>query len=55
VWIKKEDGTPVEGKVWPEAPVQYPDFSKESTTVWWTNQFLKFKQLIDFDGIWIVN
>jgi len=54
VWIKKPDGTPVQGKVWPVDPVQYPDFSKDSTGTWWKELFVEFKKLIDFDGIWIV-
>ena len=55
VWIKKPDGNPAQGKVWPADPVQYPDFTKNSTKSWWFTMFQQFKDLVDYDGIWIVS
>jgi alpha-glucosidase (family GH31 glycosyl hydrolase) len=52
VWIKRPDGTPMIGAVWP-GRVYFPDFSRNSTREWWTYLLTKFKSLIDYDGIWI--
>ncbi|CAG7733772.1 unnamed protein product [Allacma fusca] len=53
VWMKRIDGTPVLGKVWPEDPVHFPDYSKNSTREWWITLIKEFKSLIDYDGLWI--
>lgn len=54
VWIKQADGvTPVLGRVWPEDPVYFPDYSKNSTKQWWNMMIKEFRELIEYDGIWI--
>jgi hypothetical protein len=31
VWVKRADGTPATGRVWPDGPVYFPDYSNPST------------------------
>ena len=33
VWVKKQDGTPVVGRVWPNDPIHFADFSKPEAMV----------------------
>lgn len=33
VWVKKSDGTPVVGRVWPDSPIYFADYSKPETKV----------------------
>lgn len=54
VWVKKSDGSPVVGKVWPEDPVYFPDYSKNSTREWWITLIREFHDLLEYDGLWIV-
>jgi len=54
VWINKADGvTPVKGRVWPEDPVYFPDYTNPVTQEWWTNQIVEFKKILDFDSLWV--
>lgn len=54
VWVKQADGvTPVMGRVWPEHPVYFPDYSKNSTKQWWNMLFREYRDLIEYDGMWI--
>lgn len=54
VWVKKSDGiTPVLGRVWPEYPVYFPDYSKNSTREWWKTLIKEFRDLLEYDGLWI--
>ncbi len=56
VWYKKQDGTPMTGRVWPHgntAPVYFPDYSKNSTREWWAYLVEKFHDLLEYDGLWI--
>lgn len=54
VWVKLESGEPVTGKVWPQDPVYFPDYSKNSTREWWALLIEEFHDLLEFDGLWIV-
>jgi hypothetical protein len=54
VWVKKADGTPVVGKVWPADPVYFPDYSKNATKQWWITLIKEFHDLLEYDGLWIV-
>ena len=53
VWIVGEDGAPVTGKVWPEHPVYFVDFTKPEAKEWWKNEIVRFHGLIPWDGLWI--
>jgi len=53
VWVKKADGSPVTGRVWPADPVYFPDYSKASTREWWRLLVKEFHDLLEFDGLWI--
>lgn len=54
LWVKRPDGTPVVGTVWPGS-TYFPDFSKNVTLGYWTKMLGDYKQVVDFDGIWIVS
>jgi len=54
VWVKKANGEPVVGKVWPEDPVYFGDFSKNATKEWWKTLIREFHDLLEYDGLWIV-
>ncbi|ODM96356.1 Maltase-glucoamylase, intestinal [Orchesella cincta] len=53
VWVKRPDGNPVVGQVWPEDPVYFPDFSKNSTREYWITLLKEFHDLLEYDGLWI--
>ncbi|OXA46849.1 Maltase-glucoamylase, intestinal [Folsomia candida] len=53
VWIKKSDGTPMRGRVWPEDDVYFPDFHKNATREWWIYLIKQFHEELDFDSLWI--
>lgn len=42
-------------KVWPDSRTAFPDFFKDSTQDWWTNEFKLFYNMLKFDAIWIVS
>lgn len=54
VWIKRPSGEPVKGKVWPDEPVYFPDYSKPSAIEWWELLIEEFHDLLEYDGLWIV-
>lgn len=43
---------PLVGSVWPGTTV-FPDFTNPNTTLWWTEQAIRFHNQIPFDGMWI--
>jgi len=53
VWIVGEDEKPVTGKVWPEHPVYFVDFTKPEAKEWWKNEIVRFHGLVPWDGLWI--
>jgi len=55
VWIKKADGTPVDGRMWPEDPCYYPDYTLNRTREWWIKQIREFHDVLEFDALWIVS
>ncbi|XP_072039745.1 sucrase-isomaltase, intestinal-like [Amphiura filiformis] len=54
IWVKNSDCiTSAEGKVWPPENTYFPDYSKPITQTWWTDECVKFHDIIDYDGLWI--
>jgi len=53
VWINKPDGNPLVGRVWPNDPVYFPDYTNPRTHEWWTLLIKEFHDLLEFDGLWI--
>ena len=54
VWIiDASTAQPLLGKVWPDNPVHYPDFTNVATLDWWRSSLENYKQLVQFDGIWL--
>uniref|UniRef100_A0A0K2TAW4 Sucraseisomaltase, intestinallike [Zonotrichia albicollis] n=1 Tax=Lepeophtheirus salmonis TaxID=72036 RepID=A0A0K2TAW4_LEPSM len=53
VWVKRSNGLPMVGKVWPFGKVHFPDFFKENTSIWWEKCVKDFHQKIKIDGLWI--
>nr|ALS55547.1 alpha-glucosidase [Phaffia rhodozyma] len=51
-YIKNPDGSNYIGKVWPGYTV-FPDWFQNSTQDWWTEAFINYSQIVEFDGIWI--
>jgi len=41
------------GKVWPENKAGFPDFMKQATHDWWTDEFVRFHRQVEFDAAWI--
>lgn len=53
VYVKKADGiTNIEGEVWP-GRTYFPDFHSRNTTDWWIDECKRFKEKLDYAGIWI--
>ncbi|KAF4400709.1 hypothetical protein G4B88_001264 [Cannabis sativa] len=50
VWIKKQDGSPFIGEVWP-GPCVFPDYTQEKVRMWWANLVKDFISN-GVDGIW---
>ncbi|XP_061352094.1 uncharacterized protein LOC133297049 isoform X2 [Gastrolobium bilobum] len=50
VWVKKEDGTPFVGNVWP-GPCVFPDYTQSKVRAWWANLVKDFISN-GVDGIW---
>lgn len=40
------------GQVWP-GPTYFPDWFADNTTSWWKDQYAAFREIVEFDGIWI--
>jgi alpha-glucosidase (family GH31 glycosyl hydrolase) len=53
VWVKRADGTPFMGDVWPEDPVYFVDFTKPEAKAWWVEEIVRFHDLVPWDGLWI--
>ncbi|KAM6146785.1 sucrase-isomaltase, intestinal-like [Phoenicopterus ruber ruber] len=54
VWVKNSDGvTPAVGKAWPPGDSVFPDYTNPRTAEWWAQMCLEFKDVLDYDGIWI--
>jgi alpha-glucosidase len=51
VWVKKPDGEPYVGRVWPGDTV-FPDYTKPAAREWWAGQFPPFIAECGLDGIW---
>lgn len=41
-------------QAWPPGDSVYPDYTNPRTVEWWTQLCLEFKDVLDYDGIWIV-
>lgn len=50
-WLKRADGAPYVGRVWPGDSV-FPDFTNPSVRDWWSGLFTKFLSECKIDGIW---
>lgn len=50
VWVKRRDGAPYEGPVWP-GPCRFPDFTAPGVRRWWIDQHRALLAL-DPDGVW---
>lgn len=50
VWVKRVDGTPYVGRVWPEAVV-FPDFLNPAVRHWWSGFFKELVRL-GVSGVW---
>ena len=64
VWIKWDsDNNPQSGEtvnrnmlgyVWPEGKVLFPDFFKNATIDWWSNEIaIYYNNMFKFAGLWI--
>ncbi|XP_033117884.1 maltase-glucoamylase, intestinal-like [Anneissia japonica] len=53
IYVNYSDGfRPLVGEVWPGKSV-YPDFTNPKAIEWWTKELDLFRDIIDYDGIWI--
>ncbi|XP_078695135.1 sucrase-isomaltase, intestinal-like [Branchiostoma floridae x Branchiostoma belcheri] len=53
VFVKAADGeTNLIGEVWPGTTL-FPDYTKPSTTDWWSEHCQQFHNVIPYDGLWI--
>jgi len=41
-------------QAWPSGDSVFPDYTNPRTAEWWTQMCLEFKDVLDYDGIWIV-
>ncbi|XP_065576327.1 sucrase-isomaltase, intestinal-like [Artemia franciscana] len=53
VWMKRPDGTPSTGFVWPEDPTYFVDYSSPNAKLYWEQQIVEFRNLLEWDAIWI--
>ena len=54
VFIRNDNGTIYEGKVWNKNISLFPDFTHPNTSNWWSNEFRKYHNLLgSLDGAWI--
>ncbi|XP_075905811.1 sucrase-isomaltase, intestinal [Nelusetta ayraudi] len=52
-WVFNSDGqTPVLGEVWPGETV-FPDYTSDSCTEWWVDEYHRFSKEIKHDALWI--
>ena len=52
IWMLNPDNSTYIGDVWPGYTV-FPDWLANNTQGWWTEAFLNFSQIANFDGIWL--
>jgi len=52
VWLRRPDGTPMVGQVWP-GQTYFPDYSKPAAREWWVTLVKEFQDLLSYDGLWI--
>uniref|UniRef100_A0A8B9C9Z8 P-type domain-containing protein n=1 Tax=Anser brachyrhynchus TaxID=132585 RepID=A0A8B9C9Z8_9AVES len=54
IWVNNSDGvTPAVGQAWPPGNAVFPDYTNPRTVEWWNQLCLEFKNVLDYDGIWI--
>ncbi|KYO38599.1 hypothetical protein Y1Q_0023325 [Alligator mississippiensis] len=54
IWVNNSDGiTPAVGKAWPPGDSVFPDYTNPKTADWWTQLCVEFKNVLDYDGLWI--
>lgn len=54
IWVKESTGTlPIPAKVWPPGTCYFPDYTNPDTETWWVDQCVKFRDVLEYDGIWI--
>ncbi|XP_045816260.1 alpha-glucosidase-like [Trifolium pratense] len=51
IYIKR-NGTNYLGKVWP-GEVYFPDFINPNSQKWWSEEIKLFKDILDYDGLWL--
>jgi alpha-glucosidase (family GH31 glycosyl hydrolase) len=52
VWVKRPDGTPRVGAVW-AGNSRFIDYSRPSAKIYWEYLLRKYKEDIDWDGLWL--
>ncbi|XP_021964900.1 maltase-glucoamylase, intestinal [Folsomia candida] len=68
VWVKRPNGTPSTGTLWPGGehegwdkpagpgfggPVHFTDFSRPSAIEWWRIICAQYRDVLDWDGLWL--
>lgn len=43
---------PYLGQVWP-GPTYFPDWFSPNTSSWWSGEFSRFREVVQYDGVWI--
>ncbi|ELU16680.1 hypothetical protein CAPTEDRAFT_122965, partial [Capitella teleta] len=54
IWVKDSNGQPIQGEVWP-GEVFFPDYTNPDCEDWWRVECVDFKEVLDYDGLWIVS
>ena len=52
VYMKTPEGGNTVAYVWP-GELNFPDFQKPDTQVWWADEFSRYRDEVNFDGTWI--
>ena len=52
IFIKNHTGQILYSKVWNVDGTVFPDFTHPNATRYWTEQFVKFHKIVQFDGVW---
>eukprot|EP00094_Tigriopus_californicus_P007397 TCALIF_07120-PA protein Name:"Similar to MGAM Maltase-glucoamylase, intestinal (Homo sapiens)" AED:0.12 eAED:0.12 QI:64/0.83/0.61/1/0.83/0.76/13/81/845 len=53
VWVKKSNGQPAVGRVWPEDATYFADYSSPNAREWWMTMIREFHDILAFDALWI--